>query len=265
MSVLDLIPQTEKETLKFRLLALLAVAVAFLFQWREAPLLPALAIVGGYLFYSYFLRTFLIPRFTSYPLLGGMMLLDVGILIVALHLIGLDSPIFGLLPIAVVYYAVYVGYLGGVATGTVSVAGYTGLVLAKDQVTEMERLLAIQPFFFVLALLVGYITQQRFRESQERRSLQQVIGAEAFAKSLPDLAQAMNRVMHPSWPCLTTSPGWVHWSPVYHIVLCLSTTRCGTCWYVAGPTCHPHWYPGPAAGESTSSTLNQAFPSWGHG
>ena len=197
MTVLDLIPQTEKETLKFRLLALMAVALAFLYEADEIPLIPTLAIVSGYLIYSYFLRTFLIRRYTSYPLLGAMLLVDVGTVIVALHLIGLNSPLFGLLPIVVVYYSVYLGYIGGIATASASAAGYTGLVLAKDQVQEMENLLVIQPFFYVLALLVGYISQQRFQESEERRALQQLIGAEVHAKSLLDLAQALNRAMDP--------------------------------------------------------------------
>ena len=102
-----------------------------------------------------------------------------------------------MLPIVVVYYALYLGYLGGVATATAAVVGYTALVIAKGQVDEMETTLAIQPFFFILALLVGYVAQQRFKETQERLSLQQLIGAEAHAKSLLDLAQALNRVLDP--------------------------------------------------------------------
>ena len=197
MSILDLIPQTEKETLKFRLLAVLVVAVAFLVQANTVPLFPTLALVGGYLAYNYVLRTLLIPRFTSYPLLVIMLLIDVGTVIGALHITDLDSPIFGLLPIVVVYYSLYLGYAGGIAAATLSTGGYTGLVLATRQVGEMGSILAIQPFFYVLALLVGYITQQRFRESEERQSLQQLISAEANARSLLDLAQALNRVIDP--------------------------------------------------------------------
>ena len=197
MTLLDLIPRTEKETLKFRLLAVMAVALAFLYQANDVPLGPALALVGGYLAYSYVLRSFLIPRFTSYPLLAAMLLIDVGTILIALHIIDLDSPIYGLLPIVIVYYSLYLGYVGGITTATVAVVGYTTLVIAKGQVSEMETTLAIQPFFFILALLVGYVAQQRFQETQERLSLQQLIGAEAHAKSLLDLAQALNRVLDP--------------------------------------------------------------------
>ena len=198
MTVLDLIPRTEKETLKFRLLAVLVVAFAFLLRADEVSILPTLSLVLGYLAYSYLLRIFLIPRFTSYPLLGTMLLIDVGTIIAALHVIGLDSPIFGLLPIVVVYYAVYLGYAGGISAAIGSSAGYTGLAFATGQASEVENILAFQPFFYILALLVGYITQQRFRETQERQSLQQLIAAEANAKSLLDLAQALNRVMDPT-------------------------------------------------------------------
>ena len=197
MSVLDLIPQTEKETLKFRLLAIMAVALASLFEHDEVPILAALILVVGYLLYSFVLRIVLIPRFTSYMLLAVMLLVDVGAITAALNIIGLDSLIFGLLPIVVVYYAMHLGYTGGIAAATASTLGYTSLVLATGQASEMRNLLAIQPFFYIIALLVGYITQQRFRESEQRQSLQQLITAEANAKNLLDLAQALNRVIDP--------------------------------------------------------------------
>ena len=195
MNVLDLIPQTEKETLRFRLLALLAVGLAFVFKANDVPLVPTIALLVGYLIYSYLLRSVLIPRYTSYPLLGAMLMIDVGTIVAALHFIGLDSPVFGLLPVVVVYYSLYLGYAGGIAAATVCTLGYTLLVLGTDDLGENQNLLAIQPFFYVVALLVGYTSQHRFRETQERRSLQQLIGAEAHAKSLLDLAQALNRVL----------------------------------------------------------------------
>ena len=198
MSVLDLIPQTERETLKFRLLALLAVALAFLYQADDVPLVPTLAIVGGYLVYAYFLRTVFIPRYTSYVLLGVMLVIDVEIITAALYLIELNSPIFGLLPVVVVFYALYLGYLGGIASATLSAGSYTGLVVATGQTAEMESILVLQPFFYVLALLVGYVSQQRLQETEQRQGLQQLISAEANARLLLDLAQTLNRVMDPA-------------------------------------------------------------------
>ena len=150
---------------------------------RWSPLSPSWV---GYLIYSYLLRSVLIPRYTSYPLLGAMLMIDVGTIVAALHFIGLDSPVFGLLPVVVVYYSLYLGYAGGIAAATVCTLGYTLLVLGTDDLGENQNLLAIQPFFYVVALLVGYTSQHRFRETQERRSLQQLIGAEAHAKSLLD-------------------------------------------------------------------------------
>ena len=197
MTVLDLIPQTEKETLKYRLLAVLVVAFALLLKWDEAPLLATFGLVAGYLIYSYILRAFLIPRFTSYALLAAMLLIDVGTMIGAMQLIALDSPIFALLPIVVVYYALYLGYVGGLAAAVVSSVSYTALAFGTGKAGEVENLLAFQPVFYILALLVGYVTQQRFRESEGRQALQQLISAEANAKSLLDLAQALNRVMDP--------------------------------------------------------------------
>ena len=198
MSLLELIPQTERETLKFRLLALLVVALAFLFQAHKVPLFPTLGIVAGYLVYSYVLRAFLIPRFTSYLLLGFMLVIDAGTMIAALHIIGLNSAIFGLLPVVVVYYSLYLGYAGGIASATVSSLGFSGLVIAKGQVSDLENRLAILPLLYVLALLVGYVSQQRFRETQERQALQQLISAESNAKSLLDLAQALAGALDPA-------------------------------------------------------------------
>ena len=197
MSVLDLIPKTEKETLKYRLLAIMIVAMAFLLEADEVPLVLVLAVVGGYLGYSYVLRTLLIPRYTSYPLLGVMLLIDVGTIVAALDIIGLDSPVFGILPIVVVYYAMYLGYSGGIAAATVSTAGYTSLVFATGQADEMRNLLAFQSFFYILALLVGYVSQQRFQETEERQSLQQLIGAEAQARRLLEVTQDLAKVMDP--------------------------------------------------------------------
>ena len=194
---MDLIPQAEKETLKYRLLAVLVVAFALLLEWDEAPLLATFGLVVGYLIYSYLLRTFLIPRFTSYALLAAMLLIDVGTMIGAMYLIALDSPIFALLPIVVVYYALYLGYVGGLAAAVVSSVSYTSLAFGTGNAGEVENLLAFQPVFYILGLLVGYVTQQRFRESEGRQALQQLISAEANAKSLLDLAQALNRVMDP--------------------------------------------------------------------
>ena len=197
MSILDLIPQTEKETLKFRLLALMVVALAFLYEGRDVHFIPILGLVGGYLVYSVLLRVLLIPRFTSYALLGAMLVCDVGTIIAALHIISLDSPIFGLLPVVVVYYSVYLGYSGGISAAIVSTVGYTSLVFGTGQADEMKNILGFQPIFYILAMLVGYISQKRLTETQERQSLQQMISAEAGARSLLEIARGMGQVVDP--------------------------------------------------------------------
>ena len=70
-------------------------------------------------------------------------------------------------------------------------------MIAKDQVSDLENRLAILPVLYVLALLVGYLAQQRFKEPQERQALQQLISAEANAKSLLDLAQGLAGALDP--------------------------------------------------------------------
>lgn len=192
MTVLDLIVQSERETLRLRLLALLTVAVAMLIYAQSVPLVPILALVGGYLGYTYALRVFLIPRFLSYALGIAMLLIDAGVLLAALYIAGVNTPVFALLPIAVVSYSIYLGYAGGIAMATVSTAGYVGLSFLTGESERLGSLLAVQvPLFYVLALLGGYVTQQRLRETEERRALQRLIDTETHARVLLNLTQTL--------------------------------------------------------------------------
>ncbi|MBI2165525.1 MAG: winged helix-turn-helix domain-containing protein [Chloroflexi bacterium] len=194
MNFIQLISRSERETLKFRLLALLTVSVAMLFQARSVPLLSTLALVGGYLVYSYVLRAFLIPRYLGYLLALFMLLADAVALLAALYILGISSPAFALLPIAVVYHSIYLGYAGGLTMATVSTLGYTGLAFLTGQASQLGNVLAVQvPLFYVLAFLAGYVAQQRLREVEERRSLQQLIDVETNARLLLDLTQALRR------------------------------------------------------------------------
>ena len=192
MTAIALLRETERETLKFRLLALLVVSVAVFFRVEEVPILGVVALVCAYLAYSVILRTFLIPAFTSYQLLAAMLLVDAATVLGAISLIGLDSPVIMLLPISVVYYGLYQGYIGSLTMSVVTSFGFVGLVFVSGRLTEMTNVVAIQvPSAFLLALLIGYLAQARFRETEEHRVLQQLVQTEAQGRRLLEIARSL--------------------------------------------------------------------------
>ncbi|MBI4235814.1 MAG: winged helix-turn-helix domain-containing protein [Chloroflexi bacterium] len=192
MALVNLLPQTERETLKFRLLVLLVVSVTVFFRVREVPVLPLVGLVAAYLAYSALLRLVLIPRFTSAWLLAAMLLVDASTLLAAIYLVGVSTPVIMLLTIAVVYYALYLGYTGGLVMATLVSFGFVALVYATGRLAEMANIIAIQvPSTFLLALLVGYLAQARLREGEERRTYQQLVQAETQGRRLLELAGSL--------------------------------------------------------------------------
>lgn len=194
MTILELLPQTERDTLKFRLLALLVVSVTVFFRVSDIRILPVVALISAYLAWSALLRLVLIPRLTSYGLLSGMLLVDSATLLAAIYFIGLNTPVVMLLPITVVYYGLYLGYAGGLLMATTSSIGFVAIAFALGRIVETASIIAIQvPSSFLLALLVGYLAQTRLRESEERRSQQQLIQAEAQGRRLLELAGTLEK------------------------------------------------------------------------
>ncbi len=188
---LDHVQKTERDTLKFRLLALLVITFVLYLRREDAAFYPAAALVTGYIVYSWILRQFLMPRFMGVPLLYVMMTADLGTALGALYLFGTGTVLFALVPAMIAYYAIYLGYYGSLPAAVMGSFGYIGISQAVDG--QISEIIAVQvPFFFILALLSGYLGQQRFREREERFILQQLMDTEIKAKGLMESVKRLD-------------------------------------------------------------------------
>ncbi|MBI4338057.1 MAG: winged helix-turn-helix transcriptional regulator [Chloroflexi bacterium] len=198
MASLEHVLQVERDTLKFRLLALLAVTLSVYLRTERVPTGEAIGLIVGYLAYSLLLDRVLLPRFQSLLLLAFMFLVDVGTVLAVLLIVGFDTPVFILLPSVIVYYSLYLGYAGSLIAATVASLGYAAVANILGR-AELRDALSIQvPFFYVVALLTGYLSSQRLREREEKRSLQQVIGAETHARGMLEIASRLIQNLDPA-------------------------------------------------------------------
>jgi len=196
---LEHIAETDRETRKFRLAALLLamgpVGIAVLIQrgaFDPGLVNSLMALVAIYLVYYFVLVRFLIPRYPYLPLVYGMLVVDVATVGGAVYLFGITSPIVVLMAMVVVYYAIFLGYQGSLTAATLASFAFLGLALARGQAAELGPQLSVQiSLFYVLAILTGYLARQRLREREERRILQQLYEAEAQGRRL---LQAMQHV-----------------------------------------------------------------------
>lgn len=200
---LELLRVTERETLKFRLIVLLVVSLTVFARVDQVPILAVVGLISTYLAYSAILRIFLLPRFSSYALLGLMMLADALTVVTAIYLIGVNTPVIILIPISVVYFGLYQGYVSALVMAVVVSFSFIGVVFATDRLEEMTNVIAIQiPSSFLLALLIGYLAQARFRESEERRAYQQVVQTETRGRRLLQIASVFG---DRTWEGLSTA------------------------------------------------------------
>ena len=194
--------KTERDTLKFRLLAVLVVAVSTLLRQDAAPLVATLTLIFGYLTYTIVLNQALGRglRTDPYILIGVMMAVDTTAVLTAPALIGPDSPAFILVPMVIVYHALYLGYVGSLTTATIASLGYALLArtVFPSADSAIRDLVSIQvPLFFMAALLTGYLSAQRARERQEKLALQRVIETEARAREMLEMTSSILKSLDP--------------------------------------------------------------------
>jgi len=184
------IVQTERETLQFRLLALLVVVGGLFLRRQEIQVVPAVLLALAYLAYSISLRTWIIPRFPGPQVVYAMILIDAAALTVGSYLVGGLTTIFTVLfPLSVVYYAIYLGYAGSFFAATVMALCFVLLAAAEGRLLTGGVALAGQVLlFYLLAAFSGYLGQRRISESQEKQALQELLEVEAGAKALLDVA-----------------------------------------------------------------------------
>lgn len=184
------IAQTERETLQFRLLALLVVVGGLFLLREEIQVVPAALLALAYLAYSISLRTRIIPRFPGPYVVYAMILIDAAALTIGSYLVGGVTTIFTILfPLSIVYYAIYLGYAGSFFTATVMALCFVVLAAVEGRLLTGGVALAGQAvLFYLLAAFSGYLGQRRISESQEKQALQALLEVEAGAKALLDVA-----------------------------------------------------------------------------
>lgn len=175
----------ERETRKFRLLAVFFVAAGFQFQRNEIPILPAVALATVYLVYlSVSLFTIIKrvpPRLVPYLMLA----VDAAFVIGTLHIFGVNSPAFVLLPVLIVYYAIYLRYTAILLCATVMASAYIGMAFLQGADSTLGRMLPVQiPLLYLLALFAGHGAQQRRHVLREREELEVLLKAERGARAL---------------------------------------------------------------------------------
>ncbi|MBI2849099.1 MAG: winged helix-turn-helix domain-containing protein [Chloroflexi bacterium] len=183
---------TERETLKFRLLALLMAAGGLFLSQKSVPLFPAIVLVVSYLVYALLLHQVVLPRLRWAYIMYGMVVVDVAAVSTALYLVGVASPVFILLPFLIIYYAIYMGYISGIIAAMVATLGYTGAAMATGVAELVGSIITTQvPLFFLLALFTGYLAQARFREQEEKEALQEVLQVERGARTILEATKRM--------------------------------------------------------------------------
>src|SRR3990167_230567 len=192
--------QAEHETLKLRLLAIAAV-MAGLYMRQEELLLRIevlfliLGLTALYLVYTLSLPTIILPRIRTTYVIYGMIIIDVAVLLTAMHLAGgLQSNIFILFPLIVIFYAIHLDYVSSFFAATVvsfAMAGYA--YFADLENFGVGTVVAFQvPALFVLAYFSGFMARRATKEREKREALQEFIRIESGTKGLREVVRIIN-------------------------------------------------------------------------
>lgn len=193
---MEYILKTERETLKFRLLAL--VVVAFLLYWQRPSweqLWPPVFLILGYFLYILLLSNFLLPRITFRGIVYAMIAVDASALSYGLNLAGgVSSALIILFPIFILYYSIFFGYTSSLFSAVVFSLYYVLLATLGGEVRTAGEVIAFQvPFFFLIAIFSGYLSQRRIEERRVKDELQEYIRVQSQAREMLEVAQTLGR------------------------------------------------------------------------
>ena len=209
---------TELETRKFRLLALTLAAAGLYLRAGAIPIWPAVALILGYFLYVMLLGSVILPWVKSPHFVYAMMVIDAGTLGAGLYLTGVQSTLFILLPLFIIYYAIFQGYRTSIFAAIAFSLMYTAVTYDREALTAGNIISLQVPLFFLVALISGYLAQRRLEERREKEELQELIRMESRARSLLEMAQSLGHAWEPeavlkemaaSLPRLAGLPGWV--------------------------------------------------------
>ncbi len=192
---MELILRTERDTRKFRLLALLVAVAGMYLRQNRVDIWPAVYLAAAYLVYLTFFGPLVLPRVHSPSIVYGMTVVDAVALTVALRIAGgLDSALFILLPLFIIYYSIYLGYASSLFAATVFSLGYVGVYLWLGHQASAGPIIAVQvPFLYLLAVFSGHLAGRRLQERKEKEELQELIRLEKGAKSLIEVARGLTQ------------------------------------------------------------------------
>lgn len=189
--------ETEKETLKLRLVAALGAVVGLYLHQAQLSLSTALLFSLGYLLYvaySLALRYYILPRLKSLWVIYGTILIDITALASMLYVARVpDNPLIILFPVFIVYYAIHLGYKGSFFAAGVAGLELGLLLLLSRPDPRQERVLGMEVIvFIIIAAFSGYLGQRGIRDRAEKEVLQGLLSIESGAKSLLEVAKTLN-------------------------------------------------------------------------
>lgn len=175
---------TERQTLKFRLLAVLAVGVAFIVAGTDGNATGIVVISLFYLLYCIGLHA-LLPRWSPPALVFGMIIVDAIFLGAAYYWSGQAANlVLVLFPLLVPFYAVYGTYAPCTFAATAMLVSLFLSQVASGRSATTATFLAQIPLFYLLAALSGYLAQGRIRRLEEQQAMQRLVHLEEGARSL---------------------------------------------------------------------------------
>lgn len=194
MITLQHIFKTERETLKYRLLALIFIGIGLYFRKDVINIWPLVILLLAYMAYAMSLGTFLIPWFKRIQVIYGMILVDAIIVNLGLYMAGgVRSYIFVLLPLLVIYYSMFFGYVSSLFSATIFSSGYVLTAVFKgDYITQTPYIAFQVIFLYLAALLSGYLSRRRLQEMKEKEELQEALHLETQARNLLDIARRLS-------------------------------------------------------------------------
>jgi hypothetical protein len=184
MTFLSHILNTEQETRAFRLLSLVLVSASLYFQADEIPLTPA-SLIWIVAFFAYTLiLTYALPWLTSRlrltdltTLVISLSMIDAVVVTAMVHFTGCITTITVILiPLFIMYHAMYLPHTSGMASATLFALLYTGAAFLEKEIQGSIPLLVGQVgLFYLSACLTGQLAKRILLDRQEKELLQDLI------------------------------------------------------------------------------------------
>lgn len=192
--------QTIREVSRFRGLVLAAIVAGLLFRSPHIQPLPLLFLSGAYLLYILSMWRLVVPSYVSPPLALGLIVADMTFITLAIHFSGgVQSLLFSLYPISIIYSSLYLGYISAFFAATVATLAYGLLLVAVGTPADIQGVLPVQmPSFYILAGLSGYLVERERQQRRQAKSLQEILDMERRAKEILKVTRELSSTLDPA-------------------------------------------------------------------